>query len=65
MLLVRTGASTRSVHGREAPPCDLCVKTDEEAHSRPPFPWTRSSTPLEFLPGPHLGPPMPTPRAFP
>lgn len=33
MLRVRTGDGTQSVHGREAPPCDLCVKTDEEADS--------------------------------
>lgn len=56
MLLVRTVNSIRSVHGREAPLCDLCIKTDEEADSWPPFPWTRNSTPLGFLPGPHLGP---------
>lgn len=28
---------TWGVHGREAPPCDLCVKTDEEADSQQPI----------------------------
>lgn len=38
MLLVRTGDSTQSVHGREAPPCDSCVKPTRKLTAGLPFP---------------------------
>lgn len=67
ILLVRAKDGIWSMHGREAPPCDLHVRTHEEAYSQQPVPpeYSLSQASLSLdqkfnsirvFTGPHIGP---------